>query len=157
MDADLATNRLPWLPYLIDRADGVKGRYAIARWNPKGYREVWNMHSHCWSSASEEPISLDEANDLLSRITIPTDRLAERKYEVSEARYWMEVSVGYAQELSGMRNSYLHPLQINGVTLDELEDRISEGYNPSVATLLDMIHLVRSIMMAGERSAEGGQ
>lgn len=37
-----------WVPYLSDRADGVKGHYAIARWNPRGYREVWNLRRHEW-------------------------------------------------------------------------------------------------------------
>ena len=64
--------REPWILYLSDRADGVKGRYAIARWNPSGFREVWNMHSHRWSSASEEVLTLDEANALLKALVIPT-------------------------------------------------------------------------------------
>lgn len=61
-----------WVPYLSDRADGVAGHYAIARWNPAGYREVWNLRSHRWASASDDVMSLEEADSLLRQIVIPT-------------------------------------------------------------------------------------
>jgi len=64
--------REPWLLYLSDRADGVKGRYAIARWNPKGYREVWNLRSHRWAAYSDEVLTLDEACALLKTVTFAT-------------------------------------------------------------------------------------
>lgn len=64
--------RTPWLTYLSDRADGVRGHYAIARWNPKGYREVWNLRRHEWSSFSDEVLTLEEANSLLEKMTVPT-------------------------------------------------------------------------------------
>ncbi|MDM0041830.1 hypothetical protein QTI05_22510 [Variovorax sp. J22R193] len=62
--------REPWLLYLSDRADGVKGRYAIARWNPAGYREVWNLRRHRWSSASDDVLTLEEAHALLKTVTL---------------------------------------------------------------------------------------
>jgi hypothetical protein len=61
-----------WVPYLSDRADGVQGHYAIARWNPRGYREVWNLRRHAWSAFSDDVMSLEEADYLLQQITIPT-------------------------------------------------------------------------------------
>ena len=64
--------REAWIPFLSDRADGVKGHYAIARWNPLGYREVWNLRQHCWSAFSDDVLSLEEAESLLRQITIPT-------------------------------------------------------------------------------------
>ena len=63
-----------------------------------------------------------------------------------ERKYWLETAAGYAQELSGIKNDYQHPLTINGVTLDELEDAVKNGYQISTATQLDMIALVRRIM-----------
>jgi len=64
-----------WVPYLSDRADGVKGRYAIARWNPRGYREVWNLRRHEWGAYSDDVLSLEEADTLLRLITIPTRKV----------------------------------------------------------------------------------
>jgi hypothetical protein len=61
-----------WAPYLSDRADGVQGHYAIARWNPRGYREVWNLRRHTWGAFSDDVMSLEEADYLLQQITIPT-------------------------------------------------------------------------------------
>lgn len=67
--------REPWIPYLSDRADGVKGHYAIARWNPDGYREVWNLRGRGWGSFSDDALTLDEARDLLKGMA-PTHELA---------------------------------------------------------------------------------
>jgi len=64
-----------WVPYLSDRADGVKGHYAIARWNPRGYREVWNLRRHEWGAYSDDVLSLEEADTLLRLITIPTRKV----------------------------------------------------------------------------------
>jgi hypothetical protein len=65
-----------WVPYLSDRADGVQGHYAIARWNPRGYREVWNLRRHTWGAFSDDVMSLEEADYLLQQITIPTRKPA---------------------------------------------------------------------------------
>lgn len=62
----------PWVPYLVDRADGCKGRYAIARWHPDGYREVWNLRSHRWASASDDVLTLEQARELMRNLVIPT-------------------------------------------------------------------------------------
>lgn len=70
--------REPWMPYLSDRADGCKGRYAIARWNPNGYREVWNMHSHRWAAFSDEVLTLEQAHALMQNVTIPTAPQAQQ-------------------------------------------------------------------------------
>lgn len=68
--------RQAWAPYLVNRADGVKGHYAIGRWNPRKYREVWNLHKHCWAAFSDDVMSLEEADSLLRQITIPTAHTA---------------------------------------------------------------------------------
>lgn len=70
----------PWVPYLVDRADGVKGHYAIGRMHPAGYQEVWNLWSHCWSSASEDVLTLEQAQTLLKSMTLPSrDLLKDHK------------------------------------------------------------------------------
>lgn len=69
--------RKAWEPYLSDRADGVKGSYAIARWNPKGYREVWNLWSHRWASASDDVLTLEEAQALMKQATFPSEALGK--------------------------------------------------------------------------------
>jgi hypothetical protein len=64
--------REPWMPYLCDRADGVRGHYAICRWHPSptgGYREAWNLRSNRWASASDEVLTLAEAEKLLAKLT----------------------------------------------------------------------------------------
>lgn len=68
----LFENRATWEPYLSDRADGVKGHYAICRKHKDGYRQAWSMTSHRWSSASEDVLTLDQANALMQAIAIPT-------------------------------------------------------------------------------------
>ena len=73
-----------WVPYLSDRADGVKGHYAIARWNPRGYREVWNLRRHEWGAYSDDVLSLEEADTLLRLITIPTRQVTSPEPEQQE-------------------------------------------------------------------------
>ena len=72
---ELEQEPVAWVPYLSDRADGVKGHYAIARWNPRGYREVWNLRRHEWGAYSDDVLSLEEADTLLRLITIPTRKV----------------------------------------------------------------------------------
>ena len=69
----------PWLPYLSDRADGVMGHYAIARWNPRGFREVWNLRGHGWAAFSDDVLTLDEAHALLKTMepAVPPSPSAE--------------------------------------------------------------------------------
>jgi len=67
-----AQEPVAWVPFLSDRSDGVQGHYAIARWNPRGYREVWNLRRHAWGAFSDDVMSLEEADYLLQQITIPT-------------------------------------------------------------------------------------
>lgn len=69
---DAPAEREPWVPYLSDRADGVRGHYAICRWNAAGYREAWNLRSHRWASFSEEVLTLEEAQKLLAGLTLPS-------------------------------------------------------------------------------------
>jgi hypothetical protein len=38
-------------PRLVDRADGVKGHYSIARTRPEGFVEYWNAKQAKWCSA----------------------------------------------------------------------------------------------------------
>jgi hypothetical protein len=40
--------------------------------NQSGYREVWNLHMHCWSAFSDDVLSLEQAQSLLRQIMIPT-------------------------------------------------------------------------------------
>jgi hypothetical protein len=68
----VAAEQEPWIPYLSDRADGCKGRYAIARWNPAGYREVWNLHKHKWAAFSDDVLTLEQAQELMRNLVIPT-------------------------------------------------------------------------------------
>jgi len=63
------TARTAYAPYLVDRADGCKGHYAIGRWNPGGYQEVWNLRAHCWTAASDEVLTLEEATKMLESIS----------------------------------------------------------------------------------------
>lgn len=67
-----AQQPVAWVPYLSDRADGVKGHYAIARHNPSGYREVWNLRSHRWAACSDDILTLDQALELMQKLSIPT-------------------------------------------------------------------------------------
>ena len=57
--------RRNWIPYLSDRADGVRGHYAICRWNTGGYQEAWSLYREQWGSASEEVLTLEQAEKLL--------------------------------------------------------------------------------------------
>lgn len=70
--APVAQEPVAWLPYLADRADGVQGHYAIARHNPAGHREVWNLRSHRWAAFSDDVLTKEQALDLLQKLTIPT-------------------------------------------------------------------------------------
>lgn len=73
-------DRAPYEIYLSDRADGCKGRYAICRMTPDGYREYWNFRSHKWSACSDEVLTLEQARSLLSGIQIqsaPSAQAAE--------------------------------------------------------------------------------
>lgn len=111
--------RAAWSPYLVDRADGVKGHYAIARWNPRGYQEVWNLRRHCWSSASDEALCYEEADELLRQISIPTAQALQARAalaskpvpagvsdeQLAEAgRIWVySVGTGNGPDFAGMR------------------------------------------------------
>jgi ribosomal protein L37AE/L43A len=75
----------PWVPYLSDRADGVKGHYAIARWTPKGYREVWNLRSHQWASCSDDVLTLEDANALLIELTLSASPAPQAETGLREA------------------------------------------------------------------------
>lgn len=70
MTLKVARSRAPYEPYLTDRADGVKGHYAIARWHPSGYREVWNTKLNDWSAFCSEVLSHEEALATLKRIKL---------------------------------------------------------------------------------------
>ncbi len=43
----------PWVPYLLDRADGVHGHYCIARMTDKGIRETWSPKKESWGAFSD--------------------------------------------------------------------------------------------------------
>jgi len=67
---------LPFEIYLIDRADGVKGHYAIGRMHPEGYQEVWNVRSHRWASVADDALTLEQASKFLMNISVPTKSAA---------------------------------------------------------------------------------
>ncbi|SEJ23455.1 hypothetical protein SAMN04244572_03212 [Azotobacter beijerinckii] len=73
-----AQKPVAWMPYLSDRADGVKGHYAIARHNPAGYREVWNLHRHKWAAFSDDILTLEQALELMRQVAIPTASPAQQ-------------------------------------------------------------------------------
>lgn len=69
-----------WVPYLSDRADGVQGHFAIARYDPiQKVREVWNLRNDCWASASDEVLTLDEALALLKTMSFATTPHSKNK------------------------------------------------------------------------------
>ena len=61
-------------PFLSDRADGVKGHYAIGRYTGE-YFEYWNLVHHKWSAFSDKILTYDEAITLLKNSVIPTKPL----------------------------------------------------------------------------------
>ena len=91
-----AQQQVAWVPYLSDRAAGVSGHYAIARWNPRGYREVWNLRRHAWGAYSDDVLSLEEADTLLRLIEIPT-----RKVETPQPAQPQQEPVAWMHWLHG--------------------------------------------------------
>ena len=61
-----------YAPYLVDRADGVAGHYAIGRWHPEGFQEVWNFRTHRWTSASDDVLTLEAATKVLKELIFST-------------------------------------------------------------------------------------
>lgn len=66
----LERTRLPFAPYLSDRVDGVKGHYLIARWNPEGFREVWNLVTGEWSRTPMGFLTYDQAIQVLRGVVL---------------------------------------------------------------------------------------
>jgi hypothetical protein len=99
-----------WVPYLSDRADGVQGHYAIARWNPRGYREVWNLRRHAWSAFSDDVMSLEEADYLLQQITIPTRKPTP---PAQPAESPLQFTSGHCKEKAKVGGCQLHNLHCN--------------------------------------------
>jgi hypothetical protein len=87
-----------WLPYLSDGADGVTGHYAIARKNPAGYREVWNLRRHHWAAFSDEVLTMDEALAILEKLEMPTAPIAQTAQQSAPER----VSVPKRQTLNNL-------------------------------------------------------
>lgn len=94
----------PWVPYLSDRADGVRGHYAICRWNPRGYREAWNLRSHSWASCSDEVLTLEQAQKLLAGLTLPSGVAIP----VAPSREHAELMLLAAHDLESWMKSYHH-------------------------------------------------
>lgn len=91
--------------------------------------------------------------DIAQRLTATIrEQAAEIERLTREHRYWLKQAAEYAVELSGLEPHYDLPLRINGVSLDELEAAVNDGYQTSAATQLDMITLVR-LLMSGSRTA----
>jgi hypothetical protein len=142
--------REPWLLYLSDRADGVKGHYAIARWNPRGFREVWNLRRHAWSSFSDDVLTLQQAETLLQNLAIPTapvqvtaqptrEPVTAEQIEVSQGHF--APAQEHATQLAGQGQEQWHPMETapkDGTLLRllvEFEDHATEdgeGPQPTI-------------------------
>lgn len=69
-------NYIGWCvsPTLIDRADGVKGHYAIGRSKDGRTYEYWDAGRDLWCAAGTV-FDYDTANDLLIKWNVPNARL----------------------------------------------------------------------------------
>lgn len=113
------TGRTPWIPYLVDRADGVKGHYAIGRWNPAGYQEVWNLHTHEWGAFSDDVLTLANTLELLKELRIPTGEPVKSQWNSRRERInAIAASAPPYVEVLAQRPLDFPPLKIN-VTNDE--------------------------------------
>jgi len=64
----------PWMPYLVDRADGVKGHYCIGRSDLRGTHYYWNAKLKDWASCCDSVMSLEQALVVLKSMQ-PTLRI----------------------------------------------------------------------------------
>jgi hypothetical protein len=56
-------------PYLINRADGVKGHFVIARNTSRGGLEFWSKKNKCWCGCADfKPLGKKKAKKLLAKI-----------------------------------------------------------------------------------------
>lgn len=127
-----------WAPYLSDRADGVRGHYAIARWNPRGYREVWNLRLHRWASASDGVMRLEEAASLLRQIEIPTRLATSPAAPAAQPHVVAEVLAELAKAVAKFPTwptDPLHALAVLGEEFGELtKDVLQLCYEPHKTT-----------------------
>lgn len=65
----------PLVPHLCDRADGVRGHYAVGRMRLDGYFEYWNARINKWAAFSDRVLLIDEARKVRDEL------IKERKYD----------------------------------------------------------------------------
>ena len=70
-EAEVQRQKHPEGAYLVDRADGVPGHYAVGRWvkgtwKYQGHQEVWNIKNNGWASACSQVLSLEAATALMN-------------------------------------------------------------------------------------------
>lgn len=72
-EAEVERQKHPEGIYLVDRADGVPGHFAVGRWikgtwKYQGHQEVWNTKMNGWASCCSEVLSLEEATKLMNEL-----------------------------------------------------------------------------------------
>lgn len=108
-----------FFPFLKDRADGVRGHYAIGRYNPgkdgNGYWEYWNLVSHKWASCSDKVLSLNEATELMKKLVIPsTEKELKPVCYVNGEQLWLCNKSPFHEEKEPMLNGL--PRNLGGQT-----------------------------------------
>jgi hypothetical protein len=63
----------PLTPHLCDRADGVRGHYAVGRMRPDGYYEYWNTRIQAWAAFSAEVLLIGEARKMRDKLAKEVD------------------------------------------------------------------------------------
>jgi hypothetical protein len=99
----------PWIPFLGNRADGVRGHYAIGRIRPDGTAEYWNVVVNRWSAFSDGALTLDEARELLKRMTFaattPTDAYREGRAHGDEVAAVRELATPGAEREAALEEA----------------------------------------------------
>lgn len=119
------TGRTPWIPYLVDRADGVKGHYAIGRWNPKGYQEVWNLRTHNWAAFSDEVLTLDQSLELIKGLRLTTEASKPGPSPTRRVSINEHVPTLLQTFVSGVQPLEFPPLKIN--VTNDMQHEAKEG------------------------------
>ena len=133
----------PWAIRLFDMADGVKGHYAIGRYNPEGFYQYWNLKAHKWAACSDEVLTIQDANSLLEKIIIPTKGLQSRpaepvinkstldttkpRYIPTKGAYWWSVKIGDGQQTAGKFHTENAALEMAAVLECAFQDGIYVG------------------------------
>lgn len=60
---------VPWVPLILDRANGCEGAYAIARMRPDGVREYWNVNTNSWTCFAHGVLTYREVLEIMKTLT----------------------------------------------------------------------------------------